>query len=80
MTAAKSPIIIWPKAAPVPVGQLATSANATHLFHHQALNAGTTGAVEPVFTTMVGGTVVDNGITWQCVGPMERGGNGTGSD
>ena len=37
-------------------------------FLYQAQNSGTTGATQPVWPTEPGGTVVDNGVTWQAIG------------
>lgn len=34
---------------------------------YEAQGAGTTGGTEPTWPTTIGGTVVDNGITWECV-------------
>lgn len=35
---------------------------------YEATNNGTTAATPPAFTTTVGATTVDGGVTWQCVG------------
>jgi len=37
-------------------------------FLFQAQNSGTSGATEPVWPTIAGATVVDNGVTWKAIG------------
>lgn len=38
-----------------------------------ATAGGTTAGGEPTWPTVIGSTVVDNGVTWTCVGPLGRG-------
>ena len=40
-------------------------------FHFEAGNAGTTGGSEPTWPATEGGTVVDNGITWTAIIPVD---------
>ena len=46
-----------------------TAANQTGLFY-QSTSGGITGSTEPIWPTMVGGTVTDNTVTWTCIGSM----------
>lgn len=55
----------WSASLSVWKGKVIRNTAGTEFF--QAQNAGTTGAVEPTWPTLVGQTVVDNGITWENV-------------
>jgi len=58
----------WTRSTTKIVGSLCypTDPNATP-YYYKSLSIGTTGATEPVWVTTPGLTVVDGGVTWECV-------------
>lgn len=58
----------WRKNVPVALNTYANSLTQTAL-EYQCTVAGTSGATEPVWPTVVGATVVDGTVTWKAVAP-----------
>lgn len=57
----------WASGVPTNIGDILrpTAANG---FVYQASTAGTTGVAQPIWPTIFGETVIDNGIVWTCIG------------
>ncbi len=59
----------WAAAASISVDEVREPAPRNG-YKYRAQGAGTTGASAPVWPTTLGATVVDNGITWECIGKI----------
>lgn len=66
-TGANAWATVWATGTPVDVGYVArpTTGNG---FIYRVVAAGTTAGAEPTWPTVIGEDVVDNDVTWECVG------------
>lgn len=68
-------VVGWNAGASIAAGSLVrpTNANQTGFLYQSGSSAGQTGALEPAWPKIAGGTVVDGSVTWTAIAPPAAG-------